>query len=116
MLERKTRFIASLQGAIAFLLILQTILIGINAENHIQQGDSPIEVLIWMINQCIPVLKQASSFPEKQKKSLLSTRRSTQKRCLRRATPTHSESHYHPVKIHRRLKSGFYTDSVTSNK
>ena len=62
--------ISVLVGAIAFLLILQTILIGINAENHISQGDSPIEVLIWMINQCIPVLKQASSFPEKQKKSL----------------------------------------------
>ncbi len=57
--------------AYAFLLILQTILIGVNAENRIQQGDSPIEVLIWMINQCIPVLKQASSFQEKQKKSLL---------------------------------------------
>ncbi|MEH1890257.1 MAG: hypothetical protein V7K92_12650 [Nostoc sp.] len=65
----------SRQIAIAFLLILQTILIGVNAENRIQQGDLPIEVLIWMINQCIPVLKQASSFPEKQKKSLLSKHR-----------------------------------------
>ncbi|AUB40912.1 hypothetical protein COO91_06948 [Nostoc flagelliforme CCNUN1] len=59
------------QRAIAFLLILQTILIGVSAENLIQQGNSPIEVLIWMIKQCIPVLKQASSFQEKQKKSLL---------------------------------------------
>ncbi|MEH2352365.1 hypothetical protein [Nostoc sp.] len=59
------------QRAIAFLLIVQTILIGVNAENRLQQGDSPIEVLIWMINQCIPVLKQASSLQEKQKKSLL---------------------------------------------
>ncbi|MEH2082842.1 MAG: hypothetical protein V7K89_23540 [Nostoc sp.] len=59
------------QTAIAFLLTLQTILIGVNAENRLQQGDSPIEVLIWMINQCIPVLKQASSLQEKQKKSLL---------------------------------------------
>ena len=59
------------QRAIALLLILQTILIGVNAENRLQQGDSPIEVLMWMINQCIPVLKQASSFQEKQKKSLL---------------------------------------------
>ncbi|MDZ8223018.1 hypothetical protein [Nostoc sp. ChiVER01] len=57
--------------AYAFFLILQTILIGVNAENRLQQGDSPIEVLMWMINQCIPVLKQASSFQEKQKKSLL---------------------------------------------
>lgn len=59
------------QRAIAFLLILQTILIGVNAENRLQQRDSPIEVLMWMINQSIPVLKQASSFQEKQKKSLL---------------------------------------------
>ncbi|GAX40536.1 hypothetical protein NIES4075_15020 [Tolypothrix sp. NIES-4075] len=56
------------QRAITFLLILQTTLIGIKAENRIQQGDSPIEVLIWMINQCIPVLKQASSLQDKQKK------------------------------------------------
>ncbi len=61
--------------AYAFLLILQTILIGVNAENRLQQGDSPIEVLIWMINQCIPVLKQASNLQEKQKKSLLPTHR-----------------------------------------
>ncbi|MEH2208310.1 MAG: hypothetical protein V7K53_30260 [Nostoc sp.] len=56
---------------ITVLLILQTMLIGVNAENRLQQGDSTIEVLIWMINQCIPVLKQASSLQEKQKKSLL---------------------------------------------
>ncbi|MEA5625045.1 hypothetical protein [Nostoc sp. UHCC 0251] len=56
--------------AYAFLLILQTILIGVNAENRLQQGDSPIEVLIWMINQCIPVLKEASSLQEKQKNLL----------------------------------------------
>lgn len=59
--------------AYAFLLILQTILIGVNAENRLEQGDSPIEVLIWTINQCIPVLKQASNLQEKQKKSLLPT-------------------------------------------
>jgi hypothetical protein len=63
------------QRAIAFLLILQTILIGVNAENRIQQGDSPVEVLIWMISQCIPVLKQASSLQEKQKNSLSPTHR-----------------------------------------
>ncbi|MEH1868890.1 MAG: hypothetical protein V7K69_28395 [Nostoc sp.] len=61
--------------AYAFLLIVQIVLIGINAENRLQQGDSPIDVLIWMINQCIPVLKQASSLQEKQKKSLLPTHR-----------------------------------------
>jgi len=60
---------------ITVLLLIQTILIGVNAENRLQQGDSPIEVLIWMINQCIPVLKQASNLQEKQKKSLLPTHR-----------------------------------------
>jgi hypothetical protein len=54
--------------AYAFLLILQTTLIGVSAENRIQQGDSPVEVLMWMINQCIPILKQASSLQDKQKK------------------------------------------------
>ncbi|WP_392531019.1 hypothetical protein [Nostoc sp. C117] len=62
--------------AYAFLLILQIILISVNAENRIHQGDSLIEVLIWTINQCIPVLKQASNLQEKQKKSLLPTHRS----------------------------------------
>ncbi|QLE44683.1 hypothetical protein FD723_06615 [Nostoc sp. C052] len=57
--------------AYAILLILQTMFIGVSAANRLQQGDSTIEVLIWMINQCIPVLKQASSLQEKQKKSLL---------------------------------------------
>ncbi|MEH2420984.1 MAG: hypothetical protein V7K48_08650 [Nostoc sp.] len=61
---------------ITVLLLIQTIIICVNAENRLQQGDSPIEVLIWMINQCIPILKQASSFQEKQKKSLLPKHRS----------------------------------------
>ncbi|MBW4592094.1 MAG: hypothetical protein KME46_03975 [Brasilonema angustatum HA4187-MV1] len=33
----------------------------------IQQGDSTIEVLIWMINQYIPVLKQASRLKDNDK-------------------------------------------------
>ncbi|MDZ8239697.1 MAG: hypothetical protein RMZ69_21535 [Nostoc sp. ChiQUE01a] len=61
--------------AYAFLLILQTILIGVNAENRIQQGDSQIEVLNWMIKESISLVKQASSLQEKQKKSLLSKHR-----------------------------------------
>ncbi|MEH2082847.1 MAG: hypothetical protein V7K89_23570 [Nostoc sp.] len=67
--------INSTKAAITFLLILQTMLIGVNAENRRQQGDSLIKVLISMINQYIPVLKQASSLQEKQKKSLLPTYR-----------------------------------------
>uniref|UniRef100_A0A8J6ZPQ7 Uncharacterized protein n=2 Tax=Desmonostoc muscorum TaxID=1179 RepID=A0A8J6ZPQ7_DESMC len=57
--------------AYAFLLILQTILIGVNAENRLQQGDSRIEILLWMIKESISLVKQASSLQEKQKKSLL---------------------------------------------
>ena len=56
------------QRAMSILLTLQITLIGVNAENRLQQGDSLIEVLIWMINQSIPVLKQADSLREKQKK------------------------------------------------
>lgn len=55
------------QRAIAFLLILQTTLICIQAGNRIQHGDSSIDVLMWMINQCIPVLKQVSSLQDKHK-------------------------------------------------
>jgi hypothetical protein len=54
--------------AYAILLTLQITLIGVNAENRLQQGDSLIEVLIWMINQSISVLKQADGLREKQKK------------------------------------------------
>ncbi|BAY47178.1 hypothetical protein SAMD00079811_47940 [Scytonema sp. HK-05] len=52
---------------ITVLLIIQTILIGIQSKNHIQQGDSTIEVLIWMINQYIPVLKRVRGLEDKQK-------------------------------------------------
>ncbi len=52
---------------ITILLVMQTILIGVQVENRIQHGDSTIEVLMWMINQCITVLKQASSLKDKHK-------------------------------------------------
>ncbi|MEH2184287.1 hypothetical protein [Nostoc sp.] len=71
-MSAKKRGKSANQRAIAFLLILlQTTLIVVNAENRLQQGDPPIEVFMWVINQCIPVLKQASSLQEKRKKSLL---------------------------------------------
>ncbi|MEH1940592.1 MAG: hypothetical protein V7L01_10290 [Nostoc sp.] len=56
---------------ITVLLLIQTILIGVNAKNRIQQGDSQIEVLIWIVKESISLVKQASSLQEKQKKSLL---------------------------------------------
>ncbi|MFN6536390.1 MAG: hypothetical protein RM021_008450 [Nostoc sp. EkiNYC01] len=65
------RAMSTMGYAYAFLLILQTILIGVNAENRIQQGDSTIEVLIWIVKESISLVKQASSLQEKQKRSLL---------------------------------------------
>ncbi|AKG21546.1 hypothetical protein [Calothrix sp. 336/3] len=55
------------QKAIALLLIVKLMLVGIQADNRIQQGDAPIEVLIWLINQCVPVLQQAGKLEDKQK-------------------------------------------------
>ena len=43
---------------ISLLLILQIILMGIQAKNHIQDEESQIEIFIWMINNCISLLKQ----------------------------------------------------------
>ncbi|MBW4501356.1 MAG: hypothetical protein KME57_17795 [Scytonema hyalinum WJT4-NPBG1] len=56
------------QKIIAGLLILKTLLIGVQVENRIQQGDSPIEVLLWVINQCVPVLQQVSRQEKEQSK------------------------------------------------
>ncbi len=53
---------------ITFLLIMQTVLIGVQSKNRIQQGDSTIEVLIWMINQYIPVLQRVRRLKDKHKK------------------------------------------------
>lgn len=52
---------------ITVLFIIQIILIGIQSKNRIQQGDSTIEVLIWMINQYIPVLKRVRGLEDKEK-------------------------------------------------
>lgn len=56
------------QKIITSLLILQTLLIGVQVENRIQQGNSPIEVLYWAINQCVLVLQQYSHQEKKQNK------------------------------------------------
>jgi hypothetical protein len=56
------------QKIITGLLILQTLLIGIQAENRIQQGDLPIEVLLWVIDKCVPVLQQLSHQEKEQTK------------------------------------------------
>lgn len=48
------------QKIITGLLIAKLALIGVQAENLLQQGKSPIKVLIWVINQCVPILQQVS--------------------------------------------------------
>ncbi|MFN6562044.1 MAG: hypothetical protein RMY28_019945 [Nostoc sp. ChiSLP01] len=65
---------------ITMLLLIQIILIGVNAKNRIQQGDSPIEVLIWIVKESISLVKQASNLQEKQKKSLLPRHRRSEDR------------------------------------
>ncbi len=43
---------------IALLLTLQIFLLGIQAKNDIQDGESQIEIFIWMLNNCISLLQQ----------------------------------------------------------
>ncbi|TBR58961.1 hypothetical protein B4U84_24135 [Westiellopsis prolifica IICB1] len=56
------------QKIITLLLVLKILFVGIQAENRIQQGDAPIEVLIWIINQCIPILQKTENLEDKNKK------------------------------------------------
>jgi hypothetical protein len=55
------------QKLITLLLIVKLMLIGIQTGDRIQQGDAPIEVLIWLINQCVPILQQISKSENKNK-------------------------------------------------
>jgi hypothetical protein len=55
------------QKVITLLLILKLMLIGAQADKRIQQGDTLIEVLMWVINQCVPVLQQVDKSVNKQK-------------------------------------------------
>ncbi|MBP5977016.1 hypothetical protein HW132_30920 [Brasilonema sp. CT11] len=50
---------------ICFLLTLQLFVIGVQGNIKIDEGDSTLEVLIWMINQSIVVLKQMSGEEKK---------------------------------------------------
>ncbi|MEO1432790.1 MAG: hypothetical protein AAFV71_27735 [Cyanobacteria bacterium J06633_8] len=49
---------------ISLLLTLQIILMGIQAKNRIQDGESQIEVFIWMINNCVSLLQQVKNDEE----------------------------------------------------
>ncbi len=43
---------------ITLLLTLQITLVGIQAKTRIQDGESQIEIFIWMVNNCISLLQQ----------------------------------------------------------
>lgn len=43
---------------ITLLLTLQIMLMGIQVKNSIQDGESQIEIFIWMVNNCISLLQQ----------------------------------------------------------
>lgn len=53
---------------IALLLAMQLFLIGLQAKMKIDEGDSTLEVLIWMINQSIVVLQKVNRREKEQNK------------------------------------------------
>ncbi|RCJ41289.1 hypothetical protein A6770_09480 [Nostoc minutum NIES-26] len=57
-----------LSKTIALLLSLQIFLIGFQAKIRIDQGNSSLEALTWMIQQYIPVLVKIRSLQNKEKK------------------------------------------------
>jgi hypothetical protein len=50
------------------LLAMQLFLIGVQAKTRIDQGDSSVEALTWMIQQYIPVLVKIRSLQDKKEK------------------------------------------------
>ncbi|PHJ55068.1 hypothetical protein VF14_33805 [Nostoc linckia z18] len=65
-MQRKRQNI--LDKTIALLLAMQLFLIGVQAKIRIDQGDSSVEALTWMIQQYIPVLVKIRSLQEKKEK------------------------------------------------
>lgn len=54
---------------IALFLTVQIFLIGLQAQSRIEGSSSKLEVLIWMIQQYIPVLKHIQNLPDKRDKN-----------------------------------------------
>ncbi|MBN3894947.1 MAG: hypothetical protein HWQ41_06675 [Nostoc sp. NOS(2021)] len=54
---------------IALLLAMQLFLIGLQAKSRIDQGNSTLEALTWMIQQYIPVLVKIRSLQDKKEKN-----------------------------------------------
>ncbi len=55
--------------AITLLLVMQLFLIGLQGKMKIDEGDSTLEVLIWMINQSIVVLQKVNRQEKQQNKN-----------------------------------------------
>ncbi|BAY42129.1 hypothetical protein NIES2111_65250 (plasmid) [Nostoc sp. NIES-2111] len=53
---------------IALLLVMQLFLIGLQGKMIIDEGDSKLKVLIWMINQSIVVLQKVNRQQKEQNK------------------------------------------------
>ncbi|OUL25464.1 hypothetical protein BV378_15475 [Nostoc sp. RF31YmG] len=53
---------------IALLLAMQLFLIGLQAKTRIDQGNSTLETVTWLIQQYIPVLVKVKSLEEKKPK------------------------------------------------
>jgi hypothetical protein len=58
-----------LNKAIALLLAMQLFLFGFQAKTRIDQGNSTLETLTWLIQQYIPVLVNVKSLGEKKQRS-----------------------------------------------
>ncbi|MEH2464708.1 hypothetical protein [Nostoc sp.] len=58
-----------LSKTIALLLAMQLFLIGLQVKSRIDQGNSSLEALIWMIQQYIPVLVKIRSLQDKREKN-----------------------------------------------
>lgn len=65
---KKDNYQDILSKVIALLLSVQLLLVGLHAKNQIEDGSSTLEMLIWMIQQYIPTLKQIQSLHKKQGK------------------------------------------------
>ena len=66
-MERKRQDILS--KAIALLLAMQVFLFGFQAKTRIDQGNSTLETLTWLIQQYIPVLVKVKSLGEKKQRN-----------------------------------------------
>lgn len=58
-----------LAKTIALLLAMQLFLIGLQAKIRIDQGNSTLETLTWLIQQYIPVLVKVKSLEEKKQRN-----------------------------------------------